>query len=162
MLLRQELTSHFFGWLSYSFVRSQRRANEDAEWRAFDFDQTHVLTALFSYDLGKGWEVGSRFRYATGYARSEVVDAYYDARRDLYQPIFGAHNRLRLPAFWQLDLRASKRFLLGGTQLNAYVELQNVSNRENAEEIVYDADYSEQQYITGLPLLPVAGLSWEF
>jgi hypothetical protein len=162
LLLRKELSEHFFGWLSYSFVRSQRRAGEHAAWRAFDYDQTHVLTALLSYDLGKGWEIGTRFRYATGYPRTAVTGAYYDARRDLYQPIFGAQNQARLPAFWQLDLRASKRFLLGDTQLNAYIELQNTTNRENAEEVVYDADYSHEQYISGMPFLPVAGVSWEF
>ena len=107
-------------------------------------------------------EVGLRARYATGFPRTEVVDAYYDARRDIYQPRFGAHNQLRIPGFVQLDARASKRFTIGGTELDLYLELQNVTNRENAEEIVYDADYSEREDITGLPILPVAGARWTF
>jgi TonB family protein len=162
VLLRQELTNRFFGWLSYSLVRSERRAREEAEWRPFDYDQTHVLTALASYDLGAGFEVGLRARYATGFPRTEVIDAYYDARRDIYQPRFGEHNKLRIPAFVQLDARASKKFTLAGTELDLYVELQNVTNRENPEEIVYDGDYSQREYITGLPILPVAGLRWTF
>jgi TonB family protein len=162
VLLRQELISGFFGWLSYSLVRSERRVSEDSEWRPFDYDQTHVLTALASYDLGAGFEVGVRARYATGFPRTEVIDAYYDARRDIYQPRFGAHNQLRIPAFVQLDARASKRFTLGGTELDLYLELQNMTNRENPEELVYDADYSSRKYITGLPILPVAGARWTF
>lgn len=162
ILLRQELSSRFFGWLSYSLVRSERRAREAAEWRPFDYDQTHVLTALASYDLGAGFEVGLRARYATGFPRTEVTDAFYDARRDIYQPRFGSHNQLRIPAFVQLDARASKRFTFAGTELDAYLELQNVTHRENPEEIVYNADYSEKEYITGLPILPVAGLRWTF
>jgi TonB family protein len=162
VLLRQELIEGFFGWLSYSLVRSERRAREGAEWRPFDFDQTHVLTALASYDLGAGFEVGLRARYATGFPRTEVIDAYYDLRRDIYQPRFGRHNQLRIPAFVQLDARASKRFTLSGTELDVYLELQNATHRENPEELIYNADYSERQYITGLPILPVLGARWTF
>jgi TonB family protein len=162
ILLRQELSKRFFGWLSYSLVRSERRSSDGAAWRPFDYDQTHTLTALFSYDVGAGFELGSRVRYATGFPRTEVLDAFYDVRRDLFQPIFGQHNALRIPAFFQLDLRISKRFDIGDTALDAYLELQNVTDRENPEETVYNNDYTKKKYITSLPFLPVAGVRWSF
>jgi hypothetical protein len=89
-----------------------------------------------------------------------VTDAYYDVRRDRYQPVFGAQNSLRIPAFFALDVRASKKLELGNTQLDIYIEVQNVTNHENAEEIVYSPDFSERGFVTGLPILPIAGLKW--
>ena len=94
--------------------------------------------------------------------RTEVVGAYFDTRTDAYQPLFGAHNGERLPAFVQLDLRVAKRWRLGGDDLEVYLDVQNATNRENSEEVVYNADFTQKSYIRGLPFLPVAGarLSW--
>ncbi len=159
-LVRQDPWHGIGGWIAYSLSRSQRRRG-DEPWRLFDFDQTHVLTALASYQLGD-WSFGARFRYATGAPRTTVVGSTYDARRDVFQPIFGPHNRIRLPAFAQLDLRVDRRFRFPSFALEIYLELQNVLARENAEELAYSFDYSERDVITGLPPLAVAGARAEF
>jgi TonB family protein len=161
-LLRRELAQGFFGWVAYTILRSERRDAGAGEWRLFDFDQTHVLTALASYDLGKGFEVGVRARYATGYPRTPVVGSYFDSRTAMYQPLLGAKNSSRIPDFAQIDVRGSKRFKLEHGGIELYLDVQNVTNRENPEEIAYNADYSQRRYIQGLPLLPVFGAKWEF
>jgi TonB family protein len=162
LLVRKELSSRLFGWLGYSIVRSERRDRSSSNYRLFDFDQTHVLTALASYELGWGFEVGARFRFATGLPRTPVTGAYYDARTDSYQPVFGRQSSTRIPPFAQLDLRASRRFRAGPLELEATLDVQNVTNRSNPEELVYSADYSQKSTITGLPVLPSLGLraSW--
>ncbi len=163
VLLRHDMTSHFFGWLSYSLVRSERTDGGSNQFRVFDFDQTHVFTALASYDLGAGFELGARFRYSTGFPRTPVVQVVYDSRRDSYEPIFGAHNSIRIPAFYEFDARASKRWKLAkDSELELYLDVQNVTNHANPEEIVYNYNFSKKSYITGLPLLPVLGakLTW--
>jgi TonB family protein len=162
VLVRRELAHGLFGWVAYTLLRSERQDAPGEPYRLFDFDQTHVLTALASYDLGKGFDVGARFRYATGYPRTPVVGAYYDSRRDLYDPILGGRNTERIPAFWQLDVRFAKRFKIAGTELETYLDVQNVTDRTNYEEIVYSADYSQKRYIRGLPILPIAGAKWSF
>ncbi len=157
-LLRHELVGKFFGWISYSILRSERTDGAGTDYRPFDFDQTHVFTALASYDLGKGFEVGARFRYSTGYPRTPVASVTYDNATDTYQPVFGAHNSIRIPAFYQGDVRLSKQFKFGeNTSLEVYLDVQNVTNHKNPEEIIYNNNYSQKAYITGLPLLPVAG-----
>jgi TonB family protein len=161
-LLRRELADGLFGWLAYTVLRSERRDHPGVDWRLFDFDQTHVVTALASYDLGKGFEVGARFRAATGYPRTPVIDAYHDVRRDQYEPVLGPRNSERIPAFYQIDVRGSKRWKIAGTELEAYLDVQNVTNRENQEEIAYASDYSERRFIRGLPILPVVGARWSF
>lgn len=160
-LIRREQSARFFGWLAYTLMRSERRDSKSAPWRIFDFDQTHVLTALASYELGWGVDVGVRFRYATGYPRTPIVGSYYDARHNLYQPILGARNSIRIADFAQLDVRVSKTFQIAASKLELYADVQNVSDRENAEELVYDQTYSERRNIRGLPILPVVGARWE-
>ncbi|MDB4996062.1 MAG: TonB family protein / TonB-dependent receptor [Myxococcaceae bacterium] len=159
-LLRKELARGLFGWVSYSMVKSERRDTPDSRYRPSDFDQTHVLTALGSWDLGKGLEVGARVRYSTGFPRTPVVGATYDARRDAYEPRFGQKNTDRIPPFFQVDLRVAKRFKLPLGDLETYVEVQNVTNRENPEEVVYSQSYRDRTFITGLPILPIAGARW--
>lgn len=182
VLLRHELAGRFFGWVSYTFMRSERRDNcasienipsmsptdppqnicHAGAWRLFDYDQTHVATVVGSYDLGAGFEFGARFRYATGFPRTPVVGAFVSTRRDLYQPLFGEQNSIRIPAFVQLDARLSKRFTMSWGKAEVYVDVQNVTNHTNPEEIVYDYKYQNKNYITGLPVLPVAGARLEW
>jgi hypothetical protein len=43
-----------------------------------------------------------------------------------------------------------------------YLEVLNVTNRANAEEFVFAADFSERDIIRGLPVLPFMGAQWSF
>jgi TonB family protein len=158
-LLRQQQVGRFFGWISYTIMRSQRKDAPSLDWRLFDYDQTHVFTALGSYDLGNGFEVGARFRYATGYPRTPVIGHYQDA---YYEPIFGPQNSIRIPPFYAFDVRLAKDFKIGRSDCEVYLDVQNVTDHPNPEEIVYNTDYTQRGYITGMPILPVVGgrLTW--
>lgn len=161
-LLRQQQIGRFFGWISYTMMRSERKDAPNLDWRLFDFDQTHVFTALGSYDIGLGFEVGARFRYASGYPRTAVLGSYLDQRTNTYEPIFGIHNGIRIPPFVALDVRVAKHFKWNKVDGEVYLDVQNVTDRTNPEEIVYNTNYSQRGYITGMPILPVLGarLTW--
>ena len=68
----------------------------------------------------------------------------------------------RIPQFVQLDARVSKRFDLGRARLELYADVQNVTNRKNREDIVYNYNYTQRNYITGLPTLAIVGARAEF
>ena len=160
-LLRQELWEGFFGWVSYAISRSERRFEGDETWRAFDFDQPHVLSVVASQEIGR-WGFGARFRYASGNPRTPVIGSTYDARSDRYDPVFGPQNSIRIPAFWQIDLRVERSFPLGeAVRLLLFADIQNVTNRENAEEIVYSASFRQRSTITSLPTIAVVGARLE-
>ena len=162
VLLRQELAKGFFGWVTYSYIKSERKDTETGGWRLFDYDQTHVATLVASYQLPLGFEIGTRLRFATGFPRTPVIAAYYNARRDLYEPVFGAQNTIRIPAFASADIRVAKRFSWEKAKLELYVDVQNVTNRHNREDVVYNYDYSTRNYIDGLPTLAIAGAKLEW
>jgi len=162
LMLRQDKIGPFFGWLSYSLVKSERRDGPDQAWRLFDYDQRHVFTAVGSFDLGAGVEIGGRLRMASGFPRTPVVGSYYDAASDSYQPILGERNTIRIPWFLSADVRISKRFTIDKTELELYADVQNVTNHRNPEEIVFDPSYSHADYISGFPILPMAGARWSW
>ena len=149
------------GWVSYTLAWSERK-DAASGWRPSDYDQRHVLTALASYELPFGITAGVRARIATGFPRTDVVGAYYDNRRDLYEPLFGDHNATRLPTFFQADARIARTFNIRSSKLDLSLEVQNLTNQQNVEEFTYNADYTEQGAITGLPILPVLGARWQF
>ena len=161
-LLRKQMGKRGFGWVTYTLSKSERATAAGAPYYPYDFDQTHVLSAVASFDLGAGFELGGRVRYSTGYPRTPVTGAYFDVKTGTFEPFFGPLNSIRIPDFVQLDVRLSKRFRIGQSTLEAYLDVQNVTNRANPEELVYSLDYSQQRAITGLPILPVLGarLSW--
>ncbi len=156
-LVRQEMWSGFFGWVSYAISKSERRYEGDETWRAFDFDQPHVLSVVASQEIGR-WTFGARFRYASGNPRTPVIGSVVDARSDRYDPVFGPQNSIRIPAFWQLDARIERVFPLGkDVRASFYADVQNVTNHQNAEEIVYSGSFRERGTIRGLPILAVIG-----
>ena len=165
VLLRQELLRGFFGWVTYTLSKSQRRDHADSDWRLMDYDQTHVLAVLASYDFGHGWQAGSRFRYATGMPRTPVMlnpPGYFNNLTALTEPNFGVQNSIRIPAFYQLDARIEKAFTLRRAKISAFLDVQNVTNRKNPEEIFYDDQYTKRAYITGLPTLAILGARLDF
>jgi len=161
-MIRLDPTHGFYGWLSYTLAKSDRRDAPSQGWRPSDYDQRHSLTALGGYEWPGGFELGVRIRVASGFPRTEVTGAFYDGRRDLYQPVFGSHNGIRLPTFFQADLRAAQHIEIGPTSLDVSLEIQNMTDEANVEEFVYDADYETRGAIGGLPILPVLGVRWSF
>ncbi len=151
----------FSGSLAYTLSRSERRDTPGASLRWFDYDEPAVLTAQAVQGLG-AWSLGARFRYASGAPRTSVSGAFFDAKGAAFQPVLGPRDSLRLPAFWQLDVRVDRRFRLSErAQLTTYLELLNATDHENAEEYQYSGDYARRGNVTGLPLVATLGARLE-
>jgi TonB family protein len=162
LLARRALTERFFGWVAYTFSRSQRRDRPGEFLRLFDNDQTHVLTAIASYKLPAGWEIGARFRFASGNPLTPITGARRDDLSDVFIPLFGRVNSERLPDFHQLDIRVDKNFIFDRWNLNVYVDLTNAYNNPAEEGILYNYNYTESAFLEGLPLLPIIGAKGSF
>ena len=110
-----------------------------------------------------GSTLGGRARVATGEPRTDVVDVFFDSRSGRYQPIRGPHNAVRLPTFFALDARLQYQRPLAHPRgmLTLFAEVQNLTNRSNAEEMVSSGVFSSRAYLTGLPLLTLLGARFE-
>jgi outer membrane receptor for ferrienterochelin and colicin len=161
LVAKHELTKKFVGWIAYTLMRSERLDSGATAWRLFEYDQTHILTILGSYQLPRNWQIGGRFRYVTGNPSTPVVGSTLDASSGSYSPIYGAKYSTRVPAFEQLDIRLDKRWIYNKWIFNAYVDLQNVTNRSNPEQPEFNFNYQRSQYSTGFPIYPIIGLRGE-
>jgi len=163
LLVRKELSDRFFGWLSYTLSRSERQDSPGEDWRLFDFDQTHILTALGNYQLSSTWDVGFRWRFVSGNPTTLKYGCVYEADTDTCSATQdGPINSHRLPAFHQLDLRAERKWVFDVWLLSAYLEIQNAYNRANPEDYSYNFDFTEKKLVSSLPILPSFGLRGEF
>jgi outer membrane cobalamin receptor len=162
LLLRYKPDGRFFGWIAYTLSRSERKDSDDAAYYTYDYDQTHVLTALGSYKLGRGWQLGARFRYVTGRPYTPEIGGTMDYDAGTYAPVSSTMtNSKRIPAFHQLDVRVDKTWKFQSWSLNAYLDVQNVYNHRSNVSVDYNFDYSQQTAVRGLPLLPIVGIKGE-
>ncbi len=163
-LLRWKPRGRFFGWLAYTLMRSERRDTPDSPWRTTPFDQTHILTVLGSYQLGRGWEVGARFRLVSGNLTTPQQYGFYDANTGVYLPTLAVPPfSERLPLFHQLDVRVDKTWRLGVRgNIHFYLDVINAYNQGNVEAVGYNYNQTKRSYVTGLPFIPNLGFSWEY
>ncbi|MFC1610538.1 TonB family protein [Myxococcota bacterium] len=162
IMLMRHVDRGINGWIAYSVSRSERR-RQQGDWHIYARDQTHNLNLVISVDLPWGLRMGGRYRYVTGYPATPVVGADYDTDTARYIPLRGEKLTDRLPAFQQLDLRIEKLFgERTDNHIIVYVEVQNATNRRNAEFFEYSYDYSKRYEFPGLPILPSVGVEARF
>lgn len=165
-LLEYKPDGRFFGWIAYTLSRSVRGDASGAE-RLFEWDQTHNLVVLGNYELGRGWNLGARFRLVSGRPSTPVIaapnlPALYAADASAYAPLQGELNSVRLPAFHQLDVRIEKAWQFEVWRLTTYLDVWNAYNNPSVEGVSYSYNYAEQAYSTGVPILPSLGVRGEF
>ena len=158
-LLRWKNDPKLFGWIAYTLMRSERRDSEQELLRLFEYDQTHILTAIISKALPDGWRIGGRFRFVSGNLYTRNNYGALDVDRSSYEPVssfplFGT----RLGAFHQLDFRIDKTLDAKPLKLTAYLDIQNVYFHRSEEGMSYSFNYTRREPVLGLPILPILGL----
>ena len=146
----------WFFLLAYTLSWSQRSDDprQGLGWRPFELDQRHNLNAAASYRFTK-WRLGARVQLVSGNPYSPTVPAERP-----YQIPFGG----RLPMFFQLDVRADRRWQRCWGDVNLYIDIQNVTNRRNVEGRDFDSTEEHpggiDQDIPGLPIVPFIGVEF--
>ncbi len=162
ILLRHRPSERFFGWLAYTISRSERRDTPTSDYRIFQFDQTHILTAIASVRLGRGWEAGVRFRLVSGNPSTPVAGSLLNADAGTYTQIPGVPFSSRNAPFHQLDVRIDKTWTFRRGSLNLYLEVLNAYNNSNPEGVQYNYNYTQSQTVTGIPIFPNLGIRAEY
>ncbi len=170
ILLRQRLDQGLFGWISYTLMRSEERADkpqgvDDAEeigWRSTEFDQTHNFSIAISSQLPWGLELGGALRYVTGNPATLAQASVFDADDSRFDRVNEPTRSQRLPPFFQVDLRIDKRFTFDTWALGVFLDLQNATNSANFEFFQYNYDFSVIEGFPSLPILPVFGAEASF
>jgi len=162
-MLRYAEDERFFGWVSYTLFRSERTNGPGQPSELFYLDQPQILTLLGSVNLGKGWEIGTRFRYVTGNIYTPCEGGLFSSTQTGYVCFSGPTNSKRLPPFHQLDIRIDKRFHIGDADLSIYLDIINVYNRVNPDVMAYNYNFTQQKPATAsFPFIPSLGIRVEF
>lgn len=139
------------GWVSYGWLDSKRRERDDPEEVPSLYGVRQTLTVIGQYQLAPSWQLGARAGFSTGRPYTPIVDRTYDPARDLWRPVFGAHQSDEMPDYRRVDVRLTKLFSLpawGAVPESGvcvfYVEVLNVLDDANVLEWVYNEDYSER------------------
>ncbi|HEU0031036.1 MAG TPA: TonB-dependent receptor [Kofleriaceae bacterium] len=159
-LIARRNTGRITGWLAYTYGRSFRQNPiRGTEYYPYVLDQPHTVTLLATGAIGAGWRAGGRVRYATGNPFTPVASAFMDADGD-WVAVDGPLLSERLPAFFQLDLRLDHAWRRPWGIVNLYLDVQNVTNRRNAEGVTYNEDFTVRSYTRGLPIFPSIGVEY--
>ena len=176
-MLRHESDGGFFGWLSYSIGRSERRfarnPGDGTDWAAdswalHDMDQTHHLEAVGSWELGKNWSFGSRVQFVSGVPITPIMgyvgDQYeFDGDTGNYVPVEGEYHSERVEPYFRTDLRVDKKFYRDNSVWSLYLDLQNANYfiYNSPEGYTYNYDYSKREPY-GWIFVPALGVRVEF
>jgi TonB family protein len=167
VLVRRQLARGLYGWLAYTLSQSLRRDDPTLptypQWHLFGFDQTNIFTLVLSYRAAGNWTVGTRLRGVSGNPYTPAAGSVYDANSGRYRCLPSARPfSARLPAFVQADARVDKRWVYDKWSLSLYLDVQNVTNRDNPEFNFQNFDCSAQVLVPGIPLFPALGLRAEW
>jgi hypothetical protein len=148
------------GWIGYTWAHTRYQDRTTGETFDGDFDQRHTLNVFvqqrLSYRLAVSGKlrVGSNFPIS-GYFGGEWNDLRVDRLR----------NRVRLPVYARLDIRANRTFTFERSRLTLFVEVMNVLGRRNGGQSDGSilADRRAVGYVERLiPRVPSAGFLFEF
>lgn len=153
-------------WANYTWSATEDRV--DGRWQPRLFDQPHSLNLDFDWRVTDRWRVNVAWRYHTGWPTTSigVANDPDETGEPVFAPVLGPVNGERLPDYHRLDLRASRRWTLGATELSFYLDVQNLYDRENPGgfDIQIDPDEGTLESDTEAwpGLLPSLGVTVEF
>lgn len=157
LFVRRNLTEKTFGWLSYTYMDSKERANEDNPYHISQFQQKHNLNLAASYKLTRTWELGTRFNYVSGNPYTKITGSTYDADNDVYVPVYDRKNPFSatLPSTNNLDLFATFENFKDTWRLSYSFGVTGISVGNRQTEVSYNKDYSKEEFSTrDLPPIP--------
>lgn len=181
VFLRHNLGKRFFGWVSYSLSRSERRAPgaylegydfgrewDPKHWNLYEQDQTHNLQLVASWKLPREWEAGIRIQYTTGNPETPHTgitdnEFTYGSEYGDYIETKGKPLSERMGPNFRTDIRVDKRFVYRDWMMSVYLDVQNINYffYNSPEFYEYNYDFSKREAVGGL-VLPTLGVTASF
>ncbi len=160
----KRLSNNYNGQISYSYSQSKRDNKDGIGEYDHLYSQPHLFNFLLTYQSGASWILSGKLRYSTGQpAHSSIVfEDVHEASATLRfgQELTG-RNDIRNDDFIGVDVRVDRRFQFPRSALTAFIDIQNLLNRDNASSRRFVERTGEYKPIS-LGILPTLGVRFEF
>lgn len=170
LMLRRNGGGRLSWWLSYAYAKAEDEI--DGQWVPRSWDQPHSASFSVNYRPRQRWNFNLAGVYHTGWPTTGIEgEVLYD--EDGYAYIV-AHlqerNAERLPYYLRIDFRASRDFQLRRSTCAIFLEVTNLTNRENLNRpegfgFQNNPDGSldiEVEWEGWMPIIPALGIRWTF
>ncbi len=148
------------GWISYTWAHTRHRDTLTGESFDADFDQRHTLNVFATQRISYRMTISGKLRVGSNFP---IVGYFEERPEGLW--LSTERNRVRLPVYSRLDLRANRTFTFDRHRLTLFVEIMNTFGRRN----IGQADGSIRPSLEAvgfaerlIPFVPSAGVLIEF
>lgn len=167
LFLQQKKIADWYGTASYSYGRSN--ADNTIDEFPADYDFRHVATLVWGRDfclIDKPWfnefqrswfgwwsyalplngdivTVSSRYRYVSGRPYTPRIWGVVPPRMGAYWDRSDELNSARYPDYARWDIRWDSKWFAGNRSVTVFMEVQNVTNRANVAQYIYNDDDPE-------------------
>jgi len=151
-------------WVTYVLSKATDRINNSDQPRSWD--QRQAFQAGISWQSDP-WEVGAAIEVHSGWPTTPLT-ATYDPEEEEFIPVPGPRNSENFSTFLVLDLRVSRVFDVKKGRLSAFLEVSNVTNRDNPCCVDFDVNDEVSPPMVDrtldywVPIIPAIGVLWEF
>ncbi len=166
----------FTGWIGYTLSWTREKFDELNAGKIFypRYDRRHDVSVVLTYEPDDTWTFGATWVYASGQGFTLPIGQYVFNGTGLDESSgikynFTERNGYKLPAYHKLDLSASYKFIWTGLKWEAFLNIYNVYNRDNAfaryvtyEKNAAGKDVPKLKQVSLFPVIPMAGIKLEF
>lgn len=144
VFIKSSVYNKYSAWISYAYTDSKRSQYTSLNRTSADYDITHNLTLVGSYNITDQIVTGFTYRISTGKPYTPVSGNFFDSTQNVYGPIYGEHNSDRFPTYQRLDVNFQYIFSLFGRFAVAVLSVNNVLNQKNLYGYTYNNDYTKK------------------
>ncbi len=138
------------GWVGYGLSWSRRKDGDGEDWRWFEHDRRHQLSAVVQLHFPGEFRLGARWQLQSGAPDTPIEGWVHWVDDGNAYPVFGEFQSARGVPYHQLDLRLDKMLRAKKHTVDIYVEVLNVYATP-AADLEFLATLYKGLQITSLP-----------
>ena len=167
---------NFTGWIGYTLSWTRSQFDELNAGRVFypRYDRRHDVSFVLTFEPDKNWTFGTTWVFSSGQGFTLPTGQFIFTGIGLNETTgvnfnYTERNGYKLPSYHKLDLSASYKFGWVNLQWEAFLNIYNVYNRNNAfaQYVTFEKnsngdDVPTLKQISLFPMIPMAGIKLEF
>ena len=179
-LLIKKSSGKFNGWIGYTYSET-KYYTEPSGWHNPNFDRTHTLNVVASYDITTDLELSTALNQSSGNPYTKILGRVYDWEQSLYNnsywyPIdsylIGEKNTERYDDYFRIDIGMTRKGgNLFGLEYDTYWQIMNLTRHLNILSYRYRTKTDpltgnqlgvQRQPVPMFPLIFTFGVKFEF